>query len=318
MAFLAGVDEAGYGPLLGPLTVGYSLFRAPDPELDLWGALPGACARAGGRDERRIRVDDSKKVHAGPRGRDRLERSVAAFLGLRSGTPVRLRDWIEVPPAGESRWYAELPWYAGLDAALCPSVAPERVRLDATLLGRELARAGCGFVGLGARAVPATEWNALLDRHGGKGGALLATTLQVLQHLLGATAGAPLRVELDRHSGRTRYAAALQRALEPARVEVHAEGPEASVYTLHFADREVQMRFRVDGDSLAFPTALASMAAKLTRERVMDLWNDWFGARLPDLRPTKGYAKDGRRWLEEAAPDLPDLGLDPRTLRRRL
>ena len=79
MAFLAGIDEAGYGPFVGPLSVGWSLFRVPDPGTDLWKTLKGPVARKPNRKDPRLRVDDSKKVHSGPLGRQRLERAVAAF-----------------------------------------------------------------------------------------------------------------------------------------------------------------------------------------------------------------------------------------------
>ena len=35
----AGIDEAGLGPMLGPLCLGYSVFRAPKAGADLWKAL---------------------------------------------------------------------------------------------------------------------------------------------------------------------------------------------------------------------------------------------------------------------------------------
>jgi len=318
MAFLAGVDEAGYGPLLGPFVVGYSLFRVPDPEADLWRLLPRTTVRNAGRGDARLRVDDSKKVNRGPLGRRRLERSVAAFRRIlcpdRPGG--KLAAWLQEPPAGRPVWFSRAPWFRNLEGPLCPSVEPDRARLDSMLLARELEENGCTLDGLGARAVPAAEWNVLNRRLPTKGDALFAVTAEVMRHLLAATGTAPLRIELDRHGARLRYAGLLRQALHPDRIETHAEARGGSVYTLRFARRDVQVRFREGADASFFPVSLASLAAKLTRERLMDHWNAWFSARLPGVKPTKGYALDARRWMNEARGHLAGLGVPPPLLRR--
>ncbi|MFQ5749544.1 MAG: hypothetical protein ACE5H3_08820 [Planctomycetota bacterium] len=318
MAFLAGVDEAGYGPLLSPFVVGFSLFRVPAPETDLWRLLRRTTVRSARRGDARLRVDDSKKVHRGPLGRPRLERSVAAFRGIlcpnRAGGA--LSAWLQEPPAGRPIWFSRAPWFRDLAGPLCPSVDPDRARLDSALLARELEANGCTLDGLGARAVPAAEWNVLNRRLPTKGDVLFAVTAEVMRHLLAATGTAPLRIELDRHGARLRYAGLLRRALHPDRIETHAEGRGGSAYTLRFGGRAVQIRFLERADASFFPVSLASLAAKLTRERLMDRWNAWFASRLPDVRPTKGYALDARRWMNEARGRLDGLDVPPPLLCR--
>jgi len=82
MAVVAGIDEAGYGPLLGPLAVSATAFRVPDEaaEADLWELLRGAVARGAVRKSDRLRVADSKKLHHGGAGIEPLERNVLPFL----------------------------------------------------------------------------------------------------------------------------------------------------------------------------------------------------------------------------------------------
>ncbi len=316
--FLAGVDEAGYGPLLGPLTVGWSLFRVPSPGTDLWqvtarSTTPKPAGNA--RQERRLWVDDSKKVHAGRLGRQRLARSVAAFRELLAPGRDQLRGWLLEPPGPSSAALAAAPWLAPLEVPLCPGAGHDRARLDAGLVQRDLDRGGCSLDGFGARAVPAGEWNALTDRLG-KAGGLFAVFTEIVQELLSRTGDAPLRIECDRHGARVRYAGPLRRALGPDRLTVHAEEPSWSLYTLEFGPKRVEIRFAENADGEHFPVALASLAAKQTRERLMDLWNAWFAERLPEVRPTKGYAADAKRWLAEAGP-LDRLGVDEGLLRRR-
>jgi ribonuclease HII len=57
--------------------------------------------------------------------------------------------------------------------------------------------------------------------------------------------------------------------------------------------------FMPEAESAHLPVALASMAAKLTRELLMARFNRYWQARMPELKPTAGYRQDGWRWLQE-------------------
>ena len=90
MLIYAGIDEAGYGPMLGPLCIGATVFRVRDhdPEAgapDLWRLLRGAVCRKRSDRRRRIAVDDSKKLKAVESAKTHplqyLERGVLAFCG---------------------------------------------------------------------------------------------------------------------------------------------------------------------------------------------------------------------------------------------
>ena len=74
---MIGLDEAGYGPLLGPLCLGASVWRVDDDllgeaeapfDVDLRAALAGLVCRAGegqGDEALPVPVDDSKALHGG-------------------------------------------------------------------------------------------------------------------------------------------------------------------------------------------------------------------------------------------------------------
>lgn len=320
MAFLAGIDEAGYGPLLGPLTVGFSLFRVPDLEADPWKLLKGTVVKKAPARDTNLRVDDSKKICKGKTGRLKTERAVAAFLGAlpsRCGRPPTLREWVLEKPSAASRAWADLPWFGSLRLPLFPNHDPAQIELDAHLIGRACREVGLQPLALGVRAAPATEWNRLTEHHGGKGTALFALTLDCLRVVLREAGRGPLRVWLDRQGARRRYGEGLRRGLAADSVQVLREEPCESLYRVRVDGRTVEIGFQEQADDRQFPVALASMAAKSLRERLMDLWNDWFCEQIPDLKPTRGYASDAKRWLADAVPHLEEIGQTAGSLRRR-
>ena len=82
MAWIIGIDEAGYGPNLGPLVMTSVACQVPDEhaDADLWQRLAGAVRRGRDRDDGRLVVDDSKVIHSSARGLAALEQQVLALL----------------------------------------------------------------------------------------------------------------------------------------------------------------------------------------------------------------------------------------------
>ena len=91
-----GIDEAGYGPNLGPLVLTAVVAEsktgslpggcAEARTLDFWGDLAATVDRAGG-DPARLWVDDSKAIFRAGKGRDRLECACWAALDA-AGHPL--------------------------------------------------------------------------------------------------------------------------------------------------------------------------------------------------------------------------------------
>src|SRR5258707_873687 len=112
-AWQFGIDEAGYGPNLGPLVQTAVGVRVPgDPAAcDLWAALSAAVRKYGKGRDKRLTIDDSKKVYASSHGLKNLELGVLAALLPDAAAPVTVGTFLD-QFAGNAR--AELsgePWF---------------------------------------------------------------------------------------------------------------------------------------------------------------------------------------------------------------
>ena len=163
----AGVDEAGYGPLLGPLTIGYSAFRcAAGRDVD-WARLSAAVTDEPRSDATRIVVADSKKVFTrNPRGERRLETAALAFLRAAGRAANSGLDVVAAAPgdlAPAAALLARHPWYGEL-----PSALPHRVPADGSSTCRRRGLLGSpGFLVLLKAALAAdliTAARSLLGR----------------------------------------------------------------------------------------------------------------------------------------------------------
>jgi len=318
-AVVAGVDEAGLGPILGPLTIGWTAFRLPAPEADPWRLLRRRVSRNPAHDRRRLVVADSKRVFArNERGRRRLELTVLSFLaqrGLRDGaTSAVLRDprallFTALPP--EPGVLERHPWYALL-GDLPRDVGADLIELRAAALGRELASSGCELLDAGVRVVPAGELNDSYRATSNKASTVWAKTLEVLRLLWERLAPLAPRVTVDLLGGRVHYGPLLAIGFPEAGVRLLREDDHYACYELverGSGARRMTLEFASRGEERSFAVALASCLAKYARETVMDAFNAYFAACQPGLRPTAGYRSDGWRWLSEAAPALALAGV---------
>lgn len=315
MNILAGVDEAGLGPILGPLVVGGVALSGPEGT-DPWKVLRRHVARRK-TEKGKVRVADSKKVHQGPHGLRHLEETALVFWAARHGElPRSLAHWLELLGTDLDR-LARCPWYEGLAMALPLHADADWVALQAELIARSLQKADVGILDIAVRAVDVEEWNTLIADTDNKSRAHFHAYAEVLARLLARIpADRSGHLVADRCGGRMHYANDLRRLCPQARVETVHEEPASSSYRVHRSHGTVAITFAERGEDRAFPTALASCFAKYLRELMVECMNRWFCARVPGLAPTAGYYVDGHRFLDELAPHLPTLALPTERLVR--
>lgn len=320
---LAGLDEAGLGPMLGPLTIGMSAFRVVDAPLCLWKKLAVSCARDIQLGDERVVVADSKVVFTRTDcSARRLERTVLAFDALRAhdGRPrPHARAFLEAAALADVNALdlALESWWPALPHRLARETDEEDLRLTAVRLANTTHAARVELAGLWVRAVPAAALNRAFARTDNKSLAHWETCAPFLLELWTRFGSEGVDVVVDRHGGRMRYASLLRATFAGTRVETLAEAPIRSAYMIADKDgRALRVTFAEKSESFSFAVALASCAAKYAREVCMAAFNAYFLALEPALVPTAGYYNDARRWLADAGPAIERSGLARETIVR--
>lgn len=314
----AGIDEAGYGPLLGPLCVGCAAVaiegldpHAPDLRApNLWTLLKDAVCEAPGDKRSRIAIADSKRLKGAKESKSHplrhLERgvlSVASLRGLDASTDAELFRalGVDVPSANDAPWYltpVNLPIGQDRDGI---AIAANRLRLAS-----ESAR--LRFVDLSCEALDGRRFNERAATSQ-KSDLNFAMALRHVDRLWSAYAGHHPRVVIDRHGGRVHYREPLQLFFQGVRVTIVAETDSVSRYRLEDDRGAITISFEVESESRHLPNALASMTAKFTRELFMERMNRFFRGHVAELKPTAGYVEDGRRYLKDITPTMRTLGI---------
>lgn len=316
---LVGIDEAGYGPILGPLVVTAAAFEAP-PELaeaSLWEVLQRSVSKTRRSRRGRVPILDSKVLYRGEDGLERLEQSVLAVIGAWRGLPPTMRGLFSLVCPELLDRLREYPWYQDVDVGLPRETDLFGIRVAARLLRQNLAENSIRPAGLWAEVLPEGHYNRLVNSTQNKAVALSGLTLRLIQRAADAYPDRELRICVDKQGGREHYGSVLLRSFEDRRLKVIAETERHSAYELAGGRALWRISFSQSGESLHLPVALASMVSKYLRELLMGLFNTFWLRHAPDVTPTAGYYEDGRRFLHDIERHIERLGISREMLVRQ-
>jgi hypothetical protein len=351
MGILIGMDEAGYGPNLGPLVVAATAWevgegiggqrsevrgkaaagdagtlvaarRAKVDEHDLYRSLRNIVSRTAS--ERKVAIADSKQLYKPGLGLRQLERGLHAVLLAMRQTLNCWSTLIDGLSADADGHHRRLSWHDGFNCSLPVDAAADELARCSERIVRGCEAAGVRPLVVRARLVYPEEFNELCDTYGSKGAALSHVTIGLLREVIDSTQreiggeDAPARSVFalcDKHGARNRYTALLQHHFSEHWIETLSEGHTESCYEFGPPESRVQVAFRMQGEAF-LPTALASMTAKYLRELSMRAFNEFWCARVPGLRPTAGYPMDAPRYKREIETLQREFGIEDRVLWR--
>ncbi len=288
---VAGIDENGYGPLLGPLVVTrVDLAVEGDPwyHLDLHRMASQTAFR------------DSKEIFRRTLASYRTGEYLALGLLQALGVPVQGlhslvqhltgRPWTLLfhPCPALAQFYPDLPLPAWLDHAPTPQSHPAP---------------GCRLVGLRVDILTAPLLNQQVDHHGSKA---LVDFVAFLGLLRKGTA--PELALLGKIGGTRRYSNWFQRLQET--VEVLQE----TRYHATYRWQGLRLHFLQNADARWLPVAMASVVGKYLRELFLLSLSRALGFSTP-LPYASGYAHDARS--HEVASLLAQMGLPESCFRRK-
>lgn len=298
-----GIDEAGYGPNLGPFVMTAVACRMPDDRADvcLWELLQKAVRRNRVAGCPKLQVDDSKAVYSSSRGLGELERSVLAFLGW-TGSLGGLADRLSPEHA-----LRDEHWFVG-DLGLPCEERRDEIDAAASLFASVSAECGIEWRLVRSEIVCPPAFNELIERTGSKGAVLGQSYARLLRACLDLAPAERLQVVADKHGGRNRYVPLLQEVFGEGWVLPRQEGMECSRYEIKGYDREIEAVFMPKADGTHFVVAAASMASKYLRETLMFEFNRWWRNEVPGVAPTAGYPQDAVRFLDDIRPALERRG----------
>ncbi len=325
MFVYAGIDEAGYGPMFGPLTVGRMVLGLPDHPVDaappaLWQKLHAAVCKTHTGRKGRLVINDSKKVYTPAQGLRHLELGVLAFAALAGREAHCVATLLDALGETTHRQLAATPWYDCDETnpwnPLPTACTEGELAVARNLLGTTARRVGVEVLDMGAAVVFEDRFNRMVTATRSKAatsftfvaGHLLAIWNQFGQH--------HPTVIVDRQGGRAHYRELLAMTFPDVSLAILEENETCSTYRLAEKHRAMTISFLVEADAGHMPVALASMVSKYTRELLMARFNAWFAARAPHIKPTAGYATDANRFWAEVQPLLSQWGIAPDQLRR--
>lgn len=311
MATLVGIDEAGYGPLLGPLVVSAVSFDMPENLLrsDHWDILTKAVSTQKKGLAGRLLITDSKKAYSRKSGIEHLRRTVLSALhAWQNGSTQTdtIGDVLSLVCPDTLERIDSYPWYKEVnDHSLEHNVSD--IAIAGGVLGKTMSEHNIQISGIQSKCLDVEHYNMRVKKVKNKSRVLFtelcALILKAFERNTAQTE--PMQVIVDRQGGRINYQQELLRMFPAFSLSVIRQEVKMSSYELNRNGQIMRIHFCAKADKKYLVVSLASMVSKYLREVMMQSLNHYFCGLYPPLRPTAGYWQDGQRFVSDLAAYLP-------------
>ena len=317
MAVLVGIDEAGFGPILGPLVVSSSTFLLPKSlvEKDLWQVLKRSVAERRRGMGGRILISDSKKAYSKSIGIKHLERTVLTFLKYLGKQPADMTELMEILCPESLGRLGGYPWHKNSQNR-CFSADNGDIEIAVKAIRDDMETSGIEFAGFVSSCLDVGYYNKMVSRVKNKATVLFTAICQLIEEAFNRFGEKELHIIIDRQGGRQHYRGVLQKMFGELELKILRENEAVSSYELKSNGKSMRLHFVVGADDRFMGVSLASMVSKYLRELLVANINSYFINAYEDLKPTAGYWKDGLRFIKEIEGRATQLEFDSKMLVR--
>ena len=305
-----GIDEAGYGPILGPLVVTAWGMSSPKDNDDLWSALKSVVSRR--KRGSKIVVADSKAVYSSSSGLKRLEESVLTFLYTSDVRTSTYAGLLRAVVAGDA---ADDPsaWHNPQKTTIPLAADPENIRRAGSELLSAMKKARVRTEYVSSRVVLPRRFNRSVEETDNKSVTLFSHVASLIKDASYRLGKDLCRVTVDNIGSTKHYRELLEKTFLGWNILRRKETQHMSSYTMTSSDgSSFDLRFVKKGDVKHFLVALSSMQSKYLREIEMKEFNDFWQSQIPGIPPTAGYPGDARRFISKIRRRAKKLGIPER------
>jgi ribonuclease HII len=317
MPILVGIDEAGFGPILGPLVISSCTFSLAHNLIstDLWHVLRKSVSRRRKALAGRLLITDSKKAYSKAIGIKHLQRTTLASLKCLGTKPEKLSELFAALTPETLDRLESYPWYKNA-AQSDISINKDDVEIASNVFADDMKENGIKLLELKSCCLDVEHYNRLVNNVKNKASVLFTATSQLIMSAWKNFAEHELQIVIDRQGGRVHYRKNLQRMFPGTELTILKETPENSSYELRKGKKKMKLHFVVKADNKFLPVSLASMVSKYLRELLIARINHYFAIHCSELKPTAGYWKDGSRFINDLQTNFPHVKYDSNQLIR--
>lgn len=299
--WVVGMDEAGYGPNLGPFVMAGVLakWKGKGDWVEAFTALSRTAKK---KQSLKPLVDDSKKAYA-KEGLEGLEKTVASFFN----TKETLGDWLKEKSVFGISDLSQEAWFKPDEQTFLSTIDAPTLHSTNSLNFLE-----GGFDSFDCRffILPSLPFNEVVEKEDNKGAVLSKGMINIFSHFTSNfSQNDSINGFVDKHGGKNNYSATLQNILNKGLILAGQEGLSESNYKSFGADQNWNFKILPKADVKYPMVGLASMLAKWMRERLMKQFNSYWAEQVPGIEPTAGYPGDAPRFYALIKDKAAALGL---------